>query len=120
MKVKNKIIGIMLANILSYVVTFIMILLLALIMFKFQPEDTFINIMVFLTYFISNFGGGFYIGNKCESKKYIHGMICGVIYFIILLSISICLGGDVTNLKKDIWVFVVCVAGGMCGGMVRV
>ncbi len=104
---------------LMYFVTLILLLLLALIMYKMEPGEMLFQIWLIAVYVISGFVGGFLIGKCMKSQKFLWGLGAGTAYFVILLVVSLILhsglNGDVTHLMTT---FVLCAASGTVGGMV--
>ena len=68
---------------------------------------------------ISTFSGGFVIGKLAGVKKFLWGLLLGIMYFVLLLLISLgiyhSLQSDMMNLVTT---FLLCAGGGMLGGMV--
>ena len=95
----------------SYVVTGILLLLLAVALFRFELNEKAIYIMATLL-------GGIIIGKFAKVRRYLWGLGLGIGYFALLLLITLgvyrTLNGDAANL---ITTFVLCAGGGMAGGM---
>ena len=74
---------------------------------------------IILNYGISTFASGFVMGKLTGAKKFLWGILTGVLYFILLLLISLglyhSLQADTMNLATT---FLLCAGGGMLGGMV--
>jgi len=102
----------------SYVLTGIILLILALIMYKAEPPNIFINAGVVFAYIISSFAGGMIVGKKTQEKRFLWGIISGLLYFSIIFAISILMKKDImSQLGSTVVVFVTCGFGGMLGGM---
>lgn len=102
----------------SYVLTGIILLLLALIMYKAHPAEIVINAGVVFAYIFSAFVGGFTVGKKTQEKRFLWGIVLGVLYFAIIFAVSILMNKDViSQLGSTITVFIMCSFGGMLGGM---
>jgi putative membrane protein (TIGR04086 family) len=70
-------------------------------------------------YVISTFAGGFFAGKLAKVRKFIWGLTTGVLYFSLLLLITLGIyhtiqGGGMGVLTT----FLLCAGGGMLGGMV--
>ena len=103
----------------AYVVTGILLLVLTLLLYKAGLSEENVNAGIILVYVISSFSGGFVIGKLTGMRKFLWGLLLGVIYFVLLLLISLgiyhSLQADVMNLVTT---FLLCAGGGMLGGMI--
>ncbi len=103
----------------AYVVTGIMLLILTLLLYKAGLSEENVNAGIILTYVISTFAGGFVIGKLTGVKKFLWGLLAGILYFVLLLLISLgvyhSVQGEPMNLLTT---FLLCAGGGMLGGMV--
>lgn len=103
----------------AYVVTGVMLLVLTLLLYKMGLSEENVNAGIILTYVISTFSGGFVIGKLMGRRKFLWGLFAGVLYFVLLLLISLgvyhSLQGEMMNLLTT---FFLCAGGGMLGGMV--
>ncbi len=101
-----------------YIVTGVILMLLAFLLYKMDLSENVINIGVILVYVISGFLGGFIIGKVKKARKFIWGMLIGGLYFLILMAASLIfnkgLGSDMTHFLSTL---VLCIASGMVGGM---
>lgn len=103
----------------AYIVTGIMLLVLTLLLYKLGLSEGNVNAGIILTYVISTFSGGFVAGKLMKVKKFLWGLLAGVLYFVLLLLISVgvyhSLQGAVANVLTTL---ALCAGGGMLGGMV--
>ncbi|MCF2641574.1 MAG: TIGR04086 family membrane protein [Roseburia sp.] len=101
-----------------YIVTGVILIMLAFLLYKMDLSENVINIGVILVYVISGFLGGFIIGKVKKARKFIWGMLIGGLYFLILMAASLIfnkgLGSDMTHFFSTL---VLCIASGMVGGM---
>ena len=102
-----------------YVVTMILLLSLALLIFKAQPQEIVSKVWLIAVYVVSGFLGGFLIGKRTKSRKFLWGFFIGLFYFLILFAVSLVL---YRGLAED-WMhlfttLVLCTASGTVGGMV--
>ena len=105
--------------IISYIVTFILLLIFAMIMYYGNVSEKVVGIFVIITYFISSLLGGLSIGKGVEKRRFLWGMILGVLYFGIIMMIT--LVGRASNEQMDsskITGFITSCIGGMLGGMI--
>ncbi|MCI8785280.1 MAG: TIGR04086 family membrane protein [Eubacterium sp.] len=102
-----------------YVTTMILLLLLALVLFKMEVQEIVTKIWLIAVYIISGFLGGFLIGKRRKSRKFLWGCLMGVLYFGILFAVSLLLykglTGDSMHLLTTL---VLCTASGTVGGMI--
>ena len=74
---------------------------------------------IYITYVVSCFVGGLIIGKVRGEKKYLWGMIVGLVFFVTLSLISLIVTGELYGSgMKAIGALVACVLGGAVGGMI--
>ena len=73
----------------AYIVTGIMLLILTILLYKAGLSEENVNAGIILTYVISTFAGGFVMGKLTGTKKFLWGLLLGVLYFVLLLLISL-------------------------------
>ena len=116
---EKKAVDILKALLCAYVMTGILLLILTVLLYKAGLSEENINAGIILTYVISTFSGGFVIGKLAGVKKFLWGLLLGIMYFVLLLLISLgiyhSLQSDMMNLLTN---FLLCAGGGMLGGMV--
>ena len=102
----------------SYVVTGIQLLLLAVALFRFELNEKAVSAAIVAIYIMATLLGGIIIGKFAKVRRYLWGLGLGIGYFALLLLITLgvyrTLNGDAANL---ITTFVLCAGGGMAGGM---
>ena len=115
---ERKILWMVKALLCAYVVTGIMLLILTVLLYKLGLSEENVNAGIILIYVISTFSGGFVIGKFAKIRKFLWGLLAGVLYFILLLLISLgiyhSLQGEAVHLVTT---FLLCAGGGMLGGM---
>lgn len=103
----------------AYVVTGGLLLVLAAMLYKMNLDEQKVSFGIIAIYVISTFVGGLVIGKLAGQRRFVWGMIFGVCYFLLLLLISLgvyrTFQGNAANM---ITIFLLCVGGGMMGGMV--
>ena len=116
---EKKAVDILKALLCAYVMTGILLLILTVLLYKAGLSEENINAGIILTYVISTFSGGFVIGKLAGVKKFLWGLLLGIMYVVLLLLISLgiyhSLQSDMMNLVTT---FLLCAGGGMLGGMV--
>ena len=102
----------------SYIVTGLLLLGLTFLVYKFELDESAVLGSVVAIYVVSTFVGGFIIGKLIPKRKFLWGMILGLVYFALLLLISYGVYRDFnTNGLNVITTVLLCVGGGMLGGM---
>lgn len=98
--------------------TAVLMLFLAFLLFKFNLSDGVITAGIFIIYILSNFLGGFIIGKVRGEKKFIWGIIVGLVFFVSLSILSFIVTGELYGSGlRALGALASCVAGGMAGGM---
>lgn len=117
---KGKTAGILLRGlVLAGVVSMVILLILAFVMLKLQPDAEKIELGIMIVYGVSCFFGGWYSGRKMGRKKYLWGLIVGVLYFLLLFAVSGMSDREVQpELLHSLTALILCGVGGMLGGMV--
>ena len=103
----------------SYIVTGILLLVLTFFMYKFELNEKIVSAAIVGIYVVSTLIGGMIIGKLTKSKRYLLGMVLGIIYFVLLLLITLgvyrTLNGDSVSIVTSL---ILCAGGGMTGGMI--
>lgn len=117
--IERKIFWMVRALLCAYVVTGILLLVLTLLLYKLGLSEENVNAGIILIYVISTFAGGFVIGKYTKIRKFIWGLLTGILYFVLLLLITLgvyhSLQGETVHL---VTAFLLCAGGGMLGGMI--
>ena len=103
---------------LAYLVTFILLLFTALLLYKVGLSEKTVSVMMIILYMGSCFLGGFATGKEMKIRKFLWGMVVGAAYFVILLFLSWVVGRKGVVFDRDtITTMLLCIGGGMLGGM---
>lgn len=103
----------------AYVVTGIFLLILTLLLYKMGLSEENVNAGITLIYVISTFAGGFVMGKLTGSRKFLWGLLAGILYFLLLVLISLGLYHSFqSEISGLITTFLLCAGGGMLGGMI--
>ncbi len=103
----------------AYVLTGILLLLVALMVFKMNMKQQSVEIAILAVYIVASFAGGFLAGRLGKNKKFLWGMGIGAAYMIILLLVSLCMNGKIEkDMVQCLIRFVLCTGAGMLGGMI--
>lgn len=105
---------------LMYVLTGILLLILALLLYKFQLNEKFVSAGIIGVYIFAGLIGGLVIGQRMGRRKFLWGLATGTIYFLILFAGSVAMNhGLPENISRMALVWVMCGGAGMIGGMLR-
>ncbi len=103
----------------AYVITGLLLLLLAVLLYKFQLAESQVNIGITAIYILSGFVSGFLEGKMMKTRKFLWGAVSGLLYFLILTIVSLAVGqGFDGNSSHFVTTLILCLASGMLGGMV--
>lgn len=102
----------------SYIVTGLLLLVLTVLVYKFQLDEQIVVGGIVSIYVISTFTGGFIIGKLTEMRKFLWGMGIGAGYVLLLFLISYGVYREFnTNSLSTVSAVILCVGGGTLGGM---
>lgn len=107
------------ALILSYVATVILLMLLALAMFKLGISTKLAGFGITFVYIFAPALGGLYIGRRVKRRKFIWGILIGLLYAAVIFVCSILLKDGNSQLIQDgVSTAMLCICGGLLGGMI--
>lgn len=117
-KKNEKVATVLKCLLLAYIVTGLLLLLLAFLLYKFSLPKQVIGVGVIIIYVVSSLAGGFIIGKNMKVKKYLWGLGIGMAYFLILVILSLIVNGGFNNVSGNLLLtMVLCGGSGMLGGM---
>lgn len=103
----------------AYLLTSILLLIVTFLMYRFYPTGEILRIGIGIIYVLSSFIGGLLTGKKMGERRFLWGILTGFLYFLVIFLVSAALGKDIFGeTGKIISVLMMCVLGGMLGGMV--
>ena len=103
----------------AYIVTGLLLLLLALLLYKLQLSVSVVNIGIIAIYVAACFLGGFLEGKMMKTRKFLWGGAFGLLYFAVLAIISLAVGQGFSGSSSHfVTTLILCMAGGTLGGMV--
>lgn len=118
MAVSMKLISLLKSLVISYIVTGIMLLVIAFSLYKFDITEGTINLLITAVYVVSSFVGGFAVGRMVQEKKFLWGLILGIAYAVVIMLVSFVVNGTIDfTATSAIYQTALCVGGGMLGGM---
>lgn len=102
----------------SYIVTGILLFILTFLLYKFEWDEQKVTAGIIVIYVVSTFVGGFIMGKLKKARKFLWGLVMGLLYFALLFLISFgvyrSFDGNGTNVMTTL---LLCAGGGMLGGM---
>ena len=103
---------------LAYGLTGLLLLLLAFVLFRFEPGEGTAAAGIIFIYVASCLAGGFAAGKVMRKDRYLWGIVTGLSYYVLLLLVSFLAQGkwDMT-LAHAATTFFMCLGGGALGGM---
>ncbi|NBJ93781.1 TIGR04086 family membrane protein [Parablautia muri] len=103
----------------SYLLTTGLLLLLALMLYKFELSEKIVSICIIGIYILVTFLAGFLAGKREGSRKFLWGLLMGALYFAILAVVSIVTNQGIGEISRNfITVLMLCCGSGMLGGMI--
>lgn len=103
----------------AYVVTGGFLLLLALLLYRFQLKESVVAVGIIVIYVISTFLSGMLVGKKMGNRKFLWGLLMGVLYFCVLAAVSLLVNHSLKDISSNFFTtFLICAGSGMLGGMV--
>lgn len=103
----------------AYLITTGLLLLLALMLYRFGLSETIVSICIIAIYIIVTFLAGFLAGKREGSRKFLWGLLMGGLYFAILIIISLIVNHGINAVSGNfLTILLLCCGSGMLGGMV--
>lgn len=114
----SKVINFLKSLLISYIISGLLLFLLAFLMLRIDLPGAIVNGGIVVIYILSCLVGGFLMGKNSEQRRFVWGLVTGVLYFLVLLIISTVMntftGMDTSRLLSA---FFICGFSGMLGGM---
>lgn len=103
----------------SYLLTTGLLLLLALMLYRFGLSEKVVSICIIGIYIIVTFLAGLLAGKREGSRKFLWGLLMGGLYFLILIVVSLIVNQGMQEVSGNFFtVLVLCCGSGMLGGMI--
>ncbi|MCI9335312.1 MAG: TIGR04086 family membrane protein [Lachnospiraceae bacterium] len=103
---------------LSYLLTTGLLLLLALLLYRFELTEKVVSVCIIGIYILVTFLAGFLAGKREGSRKFLWGLLLGGLYFLILIVISLTVNQGMGEVAGNFFtVLILCCGSGMLGGM---
>ncbi len=102
----------------SYIITLLFLSILSLCLLHTDMNGSLANVFLILTAVLSCLVGGWIAGKKMKTRRFLWGILAGIIYFVILCLIKTILGeAPVLNSPHALTSMFCCIGSGMLGGM---
>lgn len=103
----------------SYLITTGLLLLLALMLYRFGLSEKVVSICIIVIYILVTFLAGFLAGKREGTRKFLWGLLMGALYFIVLVVVSLAVNHGMNTVSGNLFtVLLLCCGSGMLGGMV--
>ncbi|HIY60469.1 MAG TPA: TIGR04086 family membrane protein [Candidatus Eisenbergiella pullistercoris] len=102
----------------SYLLTGACLLLLALLLYRLRLSEQVISAVLIVIYVAVVFLAGFLAGKGMKSRKFLWGLAEGTAYFAVMVLVSLAVNHGLKGLDTHFFTtMILCMAGGMLGGM---
>lgn len=102
----------------SYVVSFVLVLLMSFIMYKLKLNESQTYIGILIIYVVSSAVGGFVLSKSMKSRRLLMGLLMGMLYFLVLMVVSVIVNRGIQDgAESIIKALAACIAGGVIGGI---
>ena len=102
-----------------YAVTAVLLFLLAALVQKIELREGVISIGISIIYVLTCFLGGFLTGKVKKKRKFLWGLLLGSLYVLVMVGITLVMKKGFDGSFATILVnLLLCIGGGMLGGMV--
>lgn len=103
-----------------YVITGILLFVLAFLLYRFQLEEQFVQFGILAVYMVTGFVGGSLMEIRTRRSCGFCGLLLGSLYFLVLFIGSYLLNhGMPEEEMRFVAVWILCGCAGMLGGMIR-
>lgn len=103
----------------AYILTAGLLLLLAFLLYRFGLSEKVVSVCIIAIYIIVTFFAGILAGKREGKRKFLWGLVMGVLYFGILAMVSLVVNKGVEDVAGNMMtVFFLCAGSGMLGGMI--
>lgn len=102
----------------AYILTAGLLLLLAFVLYRFGLSEKIVTVCIIAIYIIVTFFAGMLMGKREGKRKFLWGLVMGILYFGILTAVSLVVNKGVEDVAGNMMtVFFLCAGSGMLGGM---
>ncbi len=102
----------------SYVLSGILLILISFALYKFRLKESQVTMAVHLVYVLSCAMAGFLAGKGLRKGRFFCGLAAGVLYFLILLLVSIVMNRGISgDPSRILTTLLFCTGSGIIGGV---
>ena len=116
---KNMLAAVLIAMAVSVVVTGLLLLLLTVVLYNTEISGTLSGIIIVAIYVLGPFAGAFVLGKMVKKKRFLWGLLLGIIYFVVFVVLSLMTAeeGCAPGIRDYAEVMLAVLPGGILGGM---
>ncbi len=104
----------------AFLLSAIILILLAFLLYRFDVTESVVRGGIVADYVFSCFIGGMVVSKRQKGKRYLWGILAGVLYYVIILVVSMIVNQKIfVNIPGVVSTGVLCILGGMLGGMLQ-
>lgn len=119
MEKDSKVLWVLKALLISYVVTAVLLFVLAGLLYKLELDEKAVSAGIIAIYIVATLIGGIALGKMAKTRRFLWGLGLGICYFALLLLITLGVYRTVdTTGINVVTTFILCAGGGMIGGMI--
>lgn len=105
--------------IITYFISAILLVALSFALYRFHLQEPQVNAAISAVYVLSCFAGGLIAGKVMKTKRFLWGLLIGLLYFLFLFFMSAAQSGGIPgDTIRLLPVLAMCAFSGMAGGMV--
>ena len=105
--------------IVSFLLSLLMMAGLAFLLYRFRLGEAQITAGIYAVYLISCLFGGFLAGKAMKTRRFLWGLLSGLLYFLFLFILSVLQESGISAEPSSVLtVLGICAASGMTGGMI--
>ena len=102
----------------AYLLTGGALLLLALLLYRFQLSGQAVNIGIVVIYTAAAFLAGFFAGKGTGERRFLWGLLAGILYFVLLALLTLLVNHGFKDFGNHFFTtLMICAGSGMLGGM---
>ncbi len=101
----------------AYLATAVLLSIFAVLAYRLDLQENVKNIISLVIYVLSNLVGGFVVGKCTKQKRYLWGVLVGVLYFSLLILITLGVHRTISD-GNVVTVMILCICSGTIGGMI--
>lgn len=117
-KIKFPILSFLKILLLCYIITALLLSCAAFLLLKLKLADVPLSFLSYAIYLLVCFLGGFLAGKNVSQKRFLWGLMQGVLYFAVLLALSFAIQKQMSQNWGHLFTCLgLCALGGMAGGM---